>query len=249
MKLQGKVAVITGSSRGIGKATAMLFAKEGAKVVVNYRENSSAAEEVVKTIKNAGGEAVAIGADISVPEDVKRLFQEAKNNYGTVDILVNNAGAHNPKSFFELTIDDWESIFKTNVFGLFLCSQEASKIMMEQKGGRIVNVASVRGLFYCGRQGNIDYSASKSAVISITATLAKELAPYIRVTAVAPGPTDTDLSRAWDQETKACAVKDSYFNRMLQPEEVASTILFLASDDSSGITGEVVIVDGGYSLK
>ncbi len=249
MKLNGKVALVTGGSRGIGRATALLFGQNGAKVIVNYISNRQAADDVVHTIKSTGGEAIAIQADISNEDDVQRLYVETLKAYGTLDILINNAGAHVPKSFWELTTSDWEKVLHTNVIGTFFCAREAGRIMLEKERGVILNVASVRGLFYCGRVGNLDYSAAKSAVISMTVTMAKELAPHIRVNAVAPGPTETDLTASWDQETKACAIEESLMKRLMKPEEIANTLLFLASDDSSGITGQVVIVDGGYSLK
>lgn len=249
MKLDGKVVLITGGSRGIGRATAILFGQNGAKVIVNYVSNKEAADDVVKVITSNGGQAMAIQADISKEDDVQRLYVETLKAYGTIDVLINNAGAHVPKSFWELSTADWEKVLHTNVVGTFFCAREAGRIMLEKESGTIINVASVRGLFYCGRVGNLDYSAAKSAVISMTVTMAKELAPHIRVNAVAPGPTETDLTASWDRETKSCAIEESLMKRLMKPEEIANTLLFLASNDSSGITGQVIIVDGGYSLK
>lgn len=249
MKLKEKVVLITGGSRGIGRATAILCGQEGAKVVVNYVSNNEAANEVVNIVTSAGGHAISVQADISKEDDVQRLYVETLKAYGTIDVLINNAGAHVPKSFWELSTSDWEKVLHTNVIGTFFCAREAGRIMLEKERGVIINVASVRGLFYCGRVGNLDYSAAKSAVISMTVTMAKELAPHIRVNAVAPGPTETDLTASWDRETRACAIDESLMKRLMTPEEIANTLLFLASDDSSGITGQVIIVDGGYSLK
>ena len=249
MRFKDRVVLITGSSRGIGRATALAFGSEGAKVVVNYRGNEEAAQEVASEIGDRGGKAVCIRADISCEEDVNRLFDEVVNHWGTVDVLVNNAGAHNPKPFDDLTWSDWEKVLHTNVIGTFMCCRRAAWIMREHKAGKIVNVASVRGLFYCGREGNIDYSASKSGVLSLTTTLAKELGPNIKVNAVAPGPTETDLMSSWSEDEVSYAINESYLKRLIQPDEVARAILFLASSDSDAITGEVLVVDGGYSLK
>lgn len=243
MKLKDKVAIITGSTKGMGKATALMFAKEGAKVVINSRSEEKE-DSVRKLIEKDGGSAIFVQADISNPKDVKDLFQETVDTYGTVDILVNNAGIHNPKKFFDLTKEDWEKVLSVNLIGLFLCSQQAAKIMIDHKCGRIINTASVRGLPHCGRPGNIDYSASKAGVINFTKSLAKKLAPNIQVNAVAPGPTDTEMNN-WTKKD----LKFTYAGRLLQPEEIAKAIFFLASDAPSSLTGEVIVVDGGYSLK
>ena len=172
------------------------------------------------------------------------MFKETIETYGTVDILVNNAGIHNPKKFFDVTKEDWEKVLSVNLIGMFLCSQRAAKIMMDHKSGRIINTASVRGLPHCGRVGNIDYSASKAGVINFTKSLAKKLAPNIQVNAIAPGPTDTEMNN-WTKED----LKHTYIGRLLQPEEIAKVTLFLASEAPSSLTGEVIVVDGGYSLK
>jgi 3-oxoacyl-[acyl-carrier protein] reductase len=243
MKLKDKVAIITGSTKGMGKAAALMFAKEGAKVVINSRSEEED-NSVRKLIEKEGGSAIFIQADISNPKDVENLFQETVDTFGTVDILVNNAGVHNPKDFFDLTKEDWEKVFSVNLIGMFLCSQQAAKIMMDHKCGKIINTASVRGLPHCGRPGNIDYSASKAGVINFTKSLAKKLAPNIQVNAVAPGPTDTEMNN-WTKED----LKRTYAGRLLQPEEIAKVIFFLASDAPSSLTGEVIVVDGGYSLK
>ncbi len=243
MKLKDKVAIITGSTKGMGKATALMFAKEGAKVVINSRSPEKE-DSVRKDIEKDGGSAIFIQADISNPEDVNKLFKETVDTYGTVDILVNNAGVHHPKDFFDLTKEDWDKVLSVNLVGLFLCSQKAAKIMMDHKSGRIINTASVRGLPHCGRPGNIDYSASKAGVINFTKSLAKQLAPNIQVNAVAPGPTDTEMNN-WKKED----LKHTYIGRLLQPEEIAKAIFFLATDAPVSLTGEVIVVDGGYSLK
>lgn len=249
MKLEGKIALVTGASRGIGRATTLALAKEGAKVVINYRSDEKAALELEAEVKKLGQEALLIQADVSVPNDIERMFVMVLKAYGTLDILVNNAGTHIPKSYWELSYEDWNKVLATNVIGSFMCAREAARIMLDRKTGTIINIASVRGLFHCGRVGNMDYSASKAALISMTSTLAKELAPHVRVNAIAPGPTDTDLTRSWDKETMSCAINESYMKRLMKPEEIANAACFLASDDASGMTGATLVVDGGYSLK
>ncbi len=249
MKFKDKVVLITGASRGIGRSTALLFASQGAKVAVNYVSNKNAADEVVNRIIAKKGHAIAVQADVSNPDDIQRMFVETLQAFGTIDVLINNAGAHVPKSFWEINWQDWEKVLHTNVIGSFMCAREAGRIMLDRKSGVIVNVASVRGLFHCGRVGNLDYSAAKSAVISMTTTMAKELAPHVRVNAIAPGPTETDLTASWDKETLSCAINDGLMKRLMKPEEIAQGILFLSSPEASGITGHVLVVDGGYSLK
>ncbi len=249
MKFKDKVVLVTGASRGIGRATAIKFGHEGAKVIVNYRSKHTLADDVVHIIKESGGEAYAVQADVSVHGEVEHLIQKTLEHFSTIDVVVNNAGYHEPKSFFDLSYKDWDKMLHTNVTGTFMVSQSAAKVMLEHGGGHIINVASVRGLFYCGRQGNSDYSASKSAVMSLTTNMAMELAPDIKVNAVAPGPTNTDLAKDWDAHTLNVAINESYFKRLTEPEEVANVIAFLASNEASGMTGEIVVVDGGYSLK
>lgn len=249
MKFKNKVAVITGSSRGIGKATALLFAQKGAKVVVNCRTDRKRGCKVVDEIKKFGHDAVFIQADVSKSEGVKKLFQETIKVFGTVDILVNNAGIIRPKPFLELSAEDLEKTFSTNVIGVFLCAQEAAKIMLKKKQGKIINIASMRGLPHCGREGIMGYSVSKAAVINFTKTLAKELAPHINVNAVAPGFTETEMTKVLDENTRQSVIEDTYLKRFIQPEEIAKAVLYLASDDANAVTGEVLVIDSGYSLK
>lgn len=244
MRLKDKVAVITGSTKGMGKATALLFAKEGARLVINSRSDEKKEDSVTELIKKVGADAIFVKADITKPKEVEHLFTETVDAFGAVDILINNAGVHNPKDFFKLTVEDWEKILHVNLIGTFLCSQKAAKIMLDQKSGRIINIASVRGLPHCARQGNMDYSASKAGVINFTKSLAKRLAPNIQVNAVAPGPTDTPMS-SWTEAD----LKKTYLGRLLQPEEIAKISLFLAADAPSSLTGEVIVIDGGYNLQ
>lgn len=247
MLLTDKRVLITGSSSGIGAATAILFAKEGARVAINCRSKSEEAEEVINVIQKMGGEAILVLGDIAVPSDVHQMFEKVMKDFGGLDILVNNAGVDRPNKFEEITIKDWDDTMKINLYGMFLCSQEAVKLM--KSGGKILNTASVRGLPHCGRRGNLVYTVSKAAVISFTTTLAKELAPDIRVNAVAPGPTNTRISKVWSSKTKKHNVVKSLLKRLTEPEDIANAFLYLASDAGDALTGEVIVVDGGYNLQ
>lgn len=242
------MALITGSSRGIGKTAALTFAGEGAKVVINCRSSVEEAQAVVEEIKKSGGEAVAITTDLTKKEEVKTMFDQTLKAFGTLDILVNNAGIEKPKPFLEIVWEEMQAVFATNIMAMFLTSQEAVKIMQTKGGGKIINTASVRGFDHMGRVGNMDYSASKAAVINFTKTLAKAYAPNILVNAIAPGPTETDMAKTWTVEERAQKERHSRLGRLMQPKEIAQAMLYLASNDSGGITGEVIVVDGGYSL-
>lgn len=249
MRLKNKVAVITGSSRGIGRAIALRFASEGAKVVVNYIRNSRAAEEVLKIIKANNGVAIAVKADVSNPQDVKRLFREAVKRFGTVDILVNNAGILVSKDFFNLTPKDIEKTISVNTIAALLCAQEAAKIMLPKKSGKIINVSSVRGLEHHGRIGSIDYAISKAGMINLTGSLAKRLAPYINVNSVAPGVVQSGQTANLDPKIRKEFIDATYLKRFIRPEEIAAACLFLASEDSSAMTGHTMVVDAGFQLK
>ncbi|MDP3741704.1 MAG: 3-oxoacyl-ACP reductase family protein [Candidatus Micrarchaeota archaeon] len=248
MKFQDKVALVTGSSRGIGKATALAFAHEGAKVVINYATNKKEAEKTLAEVKAFGVEAISIQCDVSNPTDVNRMFEETVKKFGRVDVLVNNAGIfHAADSLEKITLEDWDKNFKTNVIGTFLCIQSAAHIMKKQKSGKIVNISSVRGLLSCGRTP--EYAASKAAVNSLTTTMAKELAPLINVNAVAPGWVETEMNSDIPSDLRKSETEKTYLKRFAKPEEIASAVLYLASDEATYITGQVLVVDGGYSLK
>lgn len=249
MKLKDKVAIITGSSRGIGKAIAILFAKEGAKVVVNYNRSEREALNVADEIERLGSEVITYQADVSNPEQVREMIDRTIGKFGRVDILVNNAGIVIPKEFSRITVEDWRKTFDVNVLGVFLCSQTVSPFMLKQKYGKIVNISSIRGLGHCGRTGIFDYNVSKASVINFTKTLAKELSPFVNVNSVAPGWVETEMNKKIGPELRETETEKTYLKRFAKPEEIASAVLFLASDDASYITGQVLIVDGGYSLK
>lgn len=246
MQLKDHVVVVTGAAANIGKATALLFAKQGAKVVVSTKSNVEGGKKVVDTIKADGGDAIFVQADLSKQEDVDQLFEETVKVFGTLDILVNNAGVTVGKPFMETTLNDWRSQYEDNLFSMVLCSQAAAKIMLDKNKGVILNTTSIRGLEHGGRPTAMAYCTAKAAAISFTKNLAKELAPNIRVNAVAPGFT---ITPNYDQESPMVKsfIDGTLIKRWIQPEEIADAFLFLAT--AEGVTGENLIVDGGYTTQ
>jgi 3-oxoacyl-[acyl-carrier protein] reductase len=248
MRLKGKTALITGGARGIGAATALLFSREGARVgIVDLQEEGMKA--LAEKAKSEGLEIVTFAGDITKKDHVDRIVSQFVQKLGRIDILVNNAGVVISRPFFEKTVEDWEKTLAVNLIGMFLCCQAAAKHMLAQKSGKIVNISSIRGIEHCGREGVMDYSASKTAVIGLTKTMAKELAPYINVNTVAPGHTKTEMTAPLPAEVKQNMIEGSYLKRMAEPEDIAKAILFMASEDADFITGQMLLVDGGFSLK
>ena len=248
MRIKDKTALITGGGRGIGATTAMMFAAEGARVgIVDLREDGL--KEVAAQAGQKGFEIKTFVGDITQKDQIEKMMEEFVRAYEKIDILVNNAGVVIPRAFLEKTVEDWESTLRVNLIGMFLCCQVAAKYMLERKSGKIVNISSIRGIDHCGREGVMDYSASKMAVIGLTKTMAKELAPYINVNTVAPGHTKTEMTAPLPDEIKQNMIEGSYLKRMAEPEDIAKAILFMASDDANFITGQVLLVDGGFSLK
>jgi 3-oxoacyl-[acyl-carrier protein] reductase len=242
MRLKNKVALITGSSRGIGRATALLFAKEGANVVVNFCKEEKEANSVVQSIKNMGSDAIAIKCDISKENEVRQMVENAIKKFGKIDILVNNAGIVFDLPFKDKTVEHWRRTLDVNLIGAFICSKYVTEYM---KKGRIINVASTNGIDG-GCPESIDYDASKAGVISLTKNLAEQFAPHILVNCVAPGWVDTDINKDLPKDYVKSETKSILLKRFGKPEEVASTILFLASDESNFITGTTIVVAGGY---
>lgn len=249
MKLKNKVAVITGARRGMGRTHALLLAKEGAKVVVSDISLEDC-QKVVQEIKKDGGEAIAVKCDVSQKKDVDEMVKKTTKSFGKIDILVNNAGILQFKPFLELTEEDWERVLDINLKGYFLCAQACAKEMVKQKSGVIVNIASIAmGGMGVGFPNIVHYSAAKGGIIAMTESLALEMAPYnIRVNAIAPGAIDTPMSASSkeDKKTMEATLARIPMHRMGKPEEVSKTVLFLVSDESSYITGSVVVVDGGW---
>ncbi len=239
------VALVTGASRGIGRATALALASQGAKVVVNYASSSTAAEEVVKTITEAGGNAIALQADVSNSDQVDALIKNTLEKFGRIDVLVNNAGITRDTLLLRMKPEDWQAVIDLNLTGVFLCTRAVSKIMLKQKSGRIINITSVAGQM--GNPGQANYSAAKAGVIGFTKTVAKELATRgITVNAVAPGFIATDMTSGLQSEE---ILKYIPLGRYGEPEEVAGMIRFLAADPAAAyITGQVFNVDGGMVM-
>jgi 3-oxoacyl-[acyl-carrier protein] reductase len=244
MKLKDKVAIITGASRGIGRAAALLFAKVGAKVVIVYKSQTQKAEEVKKII---GKNAIIIQADLTMESDVKNVVSKTLKSFGTIDILINNAGEIIRPGDWKTDIDTWQKTIDANLTSMWLITKEVAPIMQKNQKGSIVNLTSTVGIL--GVAPVLAYSCAKGAVISLTKAFAKELAPNIRVNAVAPSNVMTDMTRGAGEELIERMKKTTSLQRIAQPEELAKAILFLASDDASYITGHVLVVDGGYSLK
>jgi 3-oxoacyl-[acyl-carrier protein] reductase len=247
MKFEGKVALVTGAARGIGKAIALKLAQEGADVVVTDVDLEGA-QRVAQEIEGLGYKAKAIQADVSQREAVQRLVSKAVSVFGQIDILVNNAGIIRRGTFLEHDPQDWEKVLSVNLGGTFNCAKEVVPLMVKQGGGKIINISSV-----VGKMGDIasapSYGTSKGAINTFTKSLARELAPYgINVNAVAPHAIETDMSREWSKEKRRQIVEAIPLKRLGKPEEVAEVVAFLASDGAGFITGQILDVNGGYLM-
>ncbi len=243
--LREQVAVITGASRGIGKAIAQELARLGASVVVNYANSSQAAEELVSEITAAGGSAVALQADVSKEEEVDKLFKTVLEKFNQIDILVNNAGITRDTLLLRMKPEDWQAVINLNLTGVYLCTRAVSKGMLKKRSGRIINIASVAGQM--GNPGQANYSAAKAGVIGLTKTLAREFASRgITVNAVSPGFIETDMTSNLQSEEILKAIP---LGRYGKPEEIAGMVRFLAADTAAAyITGQVFNVDGGMVM-
>jgi 3-oxoacyl-[acyl-carrier protein] reductase len=243
--LAGQVAIVTGASRGIGKAIALELAAAGAAVAVNYASSPAAAEEVVQEIVEKGGEAIAVGANVADSEAVDAMFAQVMDKWGRVDVLVNNAGITRDTLILRMKPEDWQSVIDLNLTGVFLCLKAATKLMMKQRRGRIINITSVVGI--SGNPGQANYSAAKAGVIGLTKTAARELASRnITVNAVAPGFIQTQMTSDLKAESILAQIP---LGRMGQPEEVAGIVRFLAADPAAAyMTGQVFHVDGGMVM-
>jgi 3-oxoacyl-[acyl-carrier protein] reductase len=249
MKLKDKVALVTGSSRGVGKAIALAFAKEGAKVMVNYTSNEKAANEVLETIQKIGGQARVFKADVAKKAEAQALVQATVDAFGGLDILVNNAGFTRPAMMLKMTEEQWDAVVNIHMKGAWLCAQAAAPHMIAKNSGKIINVTSVAGMV--GTVGQINYSAAKGGVISMTKSMARELARNnICANVISLGIVPTDMSEKITTDEK---LKEIYMNRILlkrfgETEELTPAFVFLASDDANYITGQLLAVDGGYGM-
>lgn len=248
-RLEGKAAVVTGGGRGIGRAVCLAFAKEGADVIVNYASQDKPAQEVVELIGKMGRKAVAVKGNVAIKADVERIIHTCVDHFGKIDILVNNAGVSKPSMLHKMTEEQWNEVIDIQLKGPFLCTQVASKFMMDRKYGRIINVTSSAGLW--GTKGQINYSAAKGGVVALTKSAARELAGYgITVNVIQPGYVSTEMFDRVKSDPKLLEIYTGriLLGRFAEPEEVAPTFVFLASDEANYITGQLICVDGGLGM-
>ncbi|TAK33633.1 MAG: 3-oxoacyl-[acyl-carrier-protein] reductase [Chloroflexota bacterium] len=247
LDLSGRVAVVTGSSRGIGRAIATRLAQHSAAVVVNYTHSDEQANDLVGTLSAEGLQAIAVKADISQPDEARHLIEAAVSKFGRLDILVNNAGVTRDTLLLRLNNDDWDIVLDTNLRGAFFCTKAAMKPMLKQRWGRIISVASIVGVV--GNPGQSNYAAAKGGLIAFTKSVAREVATRgITANAVAPGFIDTDMTRALPEQTRQEVLRQIPFSRFGKPEDVAGPVVFLASDLAAYVTGQVLNVDGGMVM-
>lgn len=247
MLLDGKTALVTGASRGIGRAIALRLAAEGASVAINYAGNTAKAEETKAAIEAAGGKAALFQADVSDSAKVEQMVAAVTEAFGTIDILVNNAGITRDGLLMRMKEEDFDAVLDTNLKGIFHVTKAVSKLMMKKRAGRIVNMASVVGIM--GNAGQTNYAAAKAGVIGFTKSAAREFAARgITVNAVAPGFIATDMTAAMPEKAKEATLAAIPLRRMGEPEDVANAVAFLVSDQASYITGQVVKVDGGMVM-
>ena len=245
--LSGQVALVTGASRGIGKAIAVELARQGATVCVNYRGNEARAHAVVEHIIEHGGRAIAIAADVSKADEVQHLFSTASSKIGPIQILVNNAGITRDNLLLRMSEDDWDNVLDTNLKSAYLCSKAAARMMIRSRQGCIVNIASVAAL--SGNPGQANYTAAKGGLIAFSKTLAKEFGSRnIRVNVVAPGFIETDMTAELSQEVRGQLAEKIALGRLGTPAEIATTVAFLCTPAAQYITGQIISIDGGLSL-
>lgn len=244
---ENKTAVVTGGSRGIGRAICLELAKKGANVVVNYSGSEQKALDVVAEIEALGARAIAVQADVSNVESVDALMKQALETFGSIDILVNNAGITRDNLLMRMKEAEWDDVIDTNLKGVFLCTKAVTRQMMKQRAGRIINISSIVGV--SGNAGQANYVAAKAGVIGLTKTTAKELANRnILVNAIAPGFITTEMTDALPEDLKAAMLQQIPLARLGQPEDIAKAVVFLASEETSYITGQTIHIDGGLVM-
>ena len=242
------MAIVTGASRGIGSAIATRFAAEGAKVVINYNQSEAAALRLAEEIQARGGQATAVRADVSKPSEVKQLVERTFAAYGRIDILVNNAGVMFQKTFLDADEEIWDRTIDINLKGAYLCSKEVAPIMLKQKRGKIINISSNSGIYHPSALRYVEYTVSKAGMNGLTRALALALGPYVNVNAVCPGWIKTEMTGSADPELEKLVLTESPLKRFGTVDEVANAALYLASDDSDFVTGELHMVSGGRGM-
>jgi len=246
--LENKVALVTGASRGIGRAIAQLFAEQGAKVGINYLSAEKEAQSLLEEIQNSGRRALLVKGDVSRKEDVERIVKQVLVEFGRIDILVNNAGLHYALDLFETDEEMWDRTIDVNLKGTYLSSKTVAPLMLQQKGGRIINVSSNSGMYHPSAMRFAEYVASKAGVNGLTKALALRLGPYVTVNAVCPGAIVTEMTAFRDSEANKILIDETPLKRLGAPRDVANAVLFLASDMASFITGELMLVSGGRGM-
>lgn len=242
-----RVAIVTGASRGLGRAIALRLAQDGVKIVANYRADSRGAGQVVEQIAGLGGEAIAVQADVSVAEEVERLFASAYDAYGAVNILVNNAGITRDSLLIRMSEADWDAVLATNLKAAFLCTKAALRQMMKQRWGRIINITSIAGL--AGNPGQANYSAAKAGLVGLTKSIAREAASRgVTVNAVAPGFITSDMTDSLPENVRTKLLEQVPVGRAGTADEIGEAVAFLASERAGYITGQVLGVDGGMAM-
>ncbi|WP_400194404.1 3-oxoacyl-[acyl-carrier-protein] reductase [Lysinibacillus telephonicus] len=246
-KLDGKTAVVTGASRGIGRAIALQLASEGVNVVVNFSGSEQKAQQVVEEINSLGAKAIAVQANVADNESVQSLMNAAIEQFGSIDILVNNAGITRDNLIMRMKEEEWDDVINTNLKGVFLCTKAVTRQMMKQRSGRIINITSIVGVM--GNAGQANYVAAKAGVIGLTKTTARELASRnILVNAIAPGFITTEMTDALPEEVKSSMLSQIPLGSLGEPEHIAKAVVFLASEDSNYMTGQTLHIDGGMHM-
>lgn len=248
MNFLNKVVLVTGSSRGIGRSIAVKFAKEGANVIVNYKNSKKEAEVITEIISSYGNECICIRADVANEEDVKNMIEEIMKKFGHLDVVVNNAGIAIDSDFKDKKIKDFQDTLNTNLIGVFLVSKYAAKYMVKKQYGKIINISSTNGMDTTYPY-SLDYDASKAGLINLTRNLAIEFSPYINVNAIAPGWVETEMNSELPKKYLQEEKEKILLKRFAEPEEIANLVLFLASDKARYIDGEVIRIDGGIGLR